>query len=241
MPRHFTVSQSIFKSLPGMKVVVIVANNTPNKYSSTVTEYQKNVWEETYQVMSKYANAQSHPVVMETRELLRKLKVNPKKFPMSNESLLKRAKKDKTGFTINAMVDFYNSVSIKYAVTAGGFDLNELDKLTNGNMTLELRQSTPSDTFIALGSETPDKIEQDEVSYAVGNVILTRHLAWRQSKCGLITEDTQDVMLMAEVMGSNIDERVAAVKREFTEQFENLFGTTPRAFVVEESAPTIEF
>jgi DNA/RNA-binding domain of Phe-tRNA-synthetase-like protein len=77
---------------------------------------------------NNYTNAQSHPRVALYRNTLKKVaNVSSKKYPQSNESLLKRVLKEKkAGRPISPVVDFYNSISIEHAVSAGAFDLPEL-------------------------------------------------------------------------------------------------------------------
>ena len=62
-----------------------------------------------------------------------------KKFSQSNESLYRRLAKEQRALKpINPIVDFYNAVSIKYGVTAGAFDLGQLQ--TKSTAPLELRK-----------------------------------------------------------------------------------------------------
>lgn len=101
---------------------------------------------------------------------------------------------------ISPIVDFYNSVSIKYGVTSGAFDLGELQ--TRSTKPLELRLSGPGDTFKALdadeGAEAV-KTGEGEVVYVQDGTVLTRHLAWRQAREGLVKEETRNVIFVSEV------------------------------------------
>lgn len=157
----------------------------------------------TISTLTALPNAQSHPQISQYRETLKnKYKLSPKKFPQSNESLYKRLLKEKRPTpSINPIVDFYNSISIKYGVTAGAFDLDDLK--SKADLPLELRTSAESDTFLALG--TPDgeeaiEIPQGELSYAQGTTVLTRHLAWRQAVQGLVTTRTKNVVFVSEIL-----------------------------------------
>jgi DNA/RNA-binding domain of Phe-tRNA-synthetase-like protein len=136
------------------------------------------------------------------RNTLKKVaNVSSKKYPQSNESLLKRALKEKNaGRPISPVVDFYNSISIKHAVTAGAFDLQELRA---ASAPLELRLARDEDGFVALDAAAdaePANVDKGEILYAQGNTVLTRHMAWRQSKQALVTDDSTEVMFMSEVV-----------------------------------------
>jgi len=95
--------------------------------------------------------------------------VSGRKYPSSVESLLRRAFKGGEPPRINPLVDFYNSISLRYVVPAGGFDLALLGDA------LELRLTREADTFRPLDSASAERVEPAEVAYASGNEILTRH------------------------------------------------------------------
>ena len=102
--------------------------------------------------------------------------------------------------SINPVVDLYNAVSIKHGVTAGAFDLGELQ--TASIHPLELRISSAGDLFKALDAETDAELTSvgiGELVYVQGTKVLTRHLAWRQAAQGLFTEKTQNIIIISEV------------------------------------------
>jgi DNA/RNA-binding domain of Phe-tRNA-synthetase-like protein len=150
---------------------------------------------------NNYTNAQSHPRIALYREELKKVaNVSSKKYPQSNESLIKRALKEKKApRPISPAVDLYNSISIKHAVTAGAFDLDELKAKAEP---LELRVAkTELDTFVPLDAPdaAPSKVDAKEIVYVQGSTVLTRHLAWRQSAQALVTAESKNAMFMSEV------------------------------------------
>jgi len=181
---------------------------------------------------ANYPNVSSHPRIALYRDTLKKrFNVSVKKFPQSNESLIKRVvKSGSTLPSINPIVDFYNSISIKHAVTAGAFDLGELK--AHSEAPLELRRGAAAkDTFLALNAPAdskPDCITDGELLYVQGTTVLTRHLAWRQSSQALVSDVTKDVVFVSEILNdkpqlgsSDLARRVA---REFTVGLKEFFG-----------------
>jgi DNA/RNA-binding domain of Phe-tRNA-synthetase-like protein len=196
----------------------------------------------TLQSFSQYSNAQSHPSIALYRDALKKgVNLSAKKFPQSNESLAKRLLKEKKALRpINPIVDFYNSISIKYGVTAGAFDLGELKKLApDGNVDLTLRLSTKDDTFLVLdapeGAE-PVPVEEGEISYVQGHTVLTRHLAWRQSLQGLVTGATKDVVFVSEVFNGEVAAQPTQLTKnvldELVKGLKEFFGVDSTVFVL---------
>lgn len=191
---NFTIDKEIFGAFPGMKLIVVIARNIDN---STVrpginAELTK-AWASAGVEALEYGNPQSHPRVKAWTDHFKTLGVSRKKFPSSIEALIRRASKCEDPVSINPMVDFYNAISLKYVVTAGGYDINQFE---HG---LDLRFSKPGDTFQALDDPEPLPVPTGEVSYADGSQIVTRHFIWRQSKIGLVHPDSKNVLLVSEI------------------------------------------
>lgn len=111
--------------------------------------------------------------------------------------------------SINPLVDFYNSVSIEFAVTVGAFDIDSLKAEASSISSLSspllvLRKANVnSDTFLALDAPPGSdgvSVSEEELVYAQGSTILTRHLAWRQAAQGLVTRQTKEVVFVAEII-----------------------------------------
>ena len=232
---RFVVSPKIFELYPGLKLPVVVAQGLePTANSIRVEKLWREAWEEAGLLASTYANAQSHPRVAAWREAMAATGVSGRKYPSSVESLLRRAFKGGEPPRINPLVDFYNSISLRYVVPAGGFDLALLGDA------LELRLTREADTFRPLDSASAERVEPKEVAYASGNEILTRHFVWKQSHKGLLSESTRSVFLVSEVLGEveeSADGLAQAVLEDLCEGLRRHFGAEPVNFLVEERVP----
>ena len=232
---RFVVSPKIFELYPGLKLPVVVAQGLePTANSIRVEKLWREAWEEAGLLASTYANAQSHPRVAAWREAMAATGVSGRKYPSSVESLLRRAFKGGEPPRINPLVDFYNSISLRYVVPAGGFDLALLGDA------LELRLTREADTFRPLDSASAERVEPKEVAYASGNEILTRHFVWKQSHTGLLNESTRSVFLVSEVLGEveeSADGLAQAVLEDLCEGLRRHFGAEPVNFLVEQRVP----
>jgi DNA/RNA-binding domain of Phe-tRNA-synthetase-like protein len=232
---RFVVSPKIFELYPGLKLPVVVAQGLePTANSIRVEKLWREAWEEAGLLASTYANAQSHPRVAAWREAMAATGVSGRKYPSSVESLLRRAFKGGEPPRINPIVDFYNSISLRYVVPAGGFDLALLGDA------LELRLTREADTFRPLDSASAERVEPKEVAYASGNEILTRHFVWKQSHTGLLSESTRSVFLVSEVLGEveeSADGLAQAVLEDLCEGLRRHFGAEPVNFLVEQRVP----
>jgi DNA/RNA-binding domain of Phe-tRNA-synthetase-like protein len=231
----FVVTQEIFELYPGLKLPVAVAEGLEAAADPAgVEQLWRQAWEEAGHSAPNYANAQSHPRIAAWRKAMAATGVSGRKFPSSVESLLRRAFKGGEPPRINPLVDFYNSVSLRHVVPAGGFDLAQLGDV------LELRLTREGDTFHPLDSTSLERVEPGEVAYASGNEVLTRHFVWKQSHVGLLSESTGTVLLVCEVLGEveeSDDGLAEAVLGDLSEGVRRYFGAEPATFLVEERVP----
>ena len=232
---QFVVQDEIFDSFPGLCLPVAVAHGLDNRIGRETVETE---WREAWlnaRSAAAYGNAQSHPRIQPWRERFRALGVSGKEFPCSAEALLRRALKGGEPFRINPLVDFYNSVSLNHFVPAGAFDLGDVRD------TLELRFTRVGDQFVALDDETPVRVSAGEVAYASGQTILTRHFVWRQARAGLVTPATNDVFLIAEVLGEVGPNVAGAVLADFRRGLQDWFSLEAATFLVNRQNPSINW
>lgn len=229
MEQRFVVAPEVFERFAGMRLAVVIVDVIDNRDTSAEIATQwRAAWREAAQSAAPYGNAQSHPRVRPWREHFQALGVSGKVFPSSIEALLRRALKGGEPFSINPLVDFYNTLSLRHIVPLGGFDLAHIHGL------LELRLTREGDTFTALDEQTPLHVPAGEVAYANGQTILTRHFVWRQAQTALITPSTQRVFLVSEILGEVGQDVAEAVLADLREGMERFFGVVGRGFMVDE-------
>lgn len=226
----FAIEPEIFVRFPGIHIAVAVAYGLDNAGDKPEVAAP---WREAWSGAAAgavYGNAQSHPRVKPWRERFQAQGISGKEFPSSIEAMLRRALKGGEPFTINPLVDFYNAISLRHFVPAGGFDLSEIDG------PLELRLTRPGDTFVALDAGQPLATPPGEVAYANGQTVLTRHFVWRQARTALISRETRDVFLVSEILGEVLaqDSSVAdAVLADFQQGLRDLFGVESQGAVLD--------
>jgi DNA/RNA-binding domain of Phe-tRNA-synthetase-like protein len=231
---RFSVAPAIFELFPKLRLAVAVAEGIDNHSPRpALLELWHRIWKEAGTEARSEVNAQSHPRVRPWREAMSAIGVSGQKFPSSIEASLRRAMKGGEPFSINPLVDFYNLVSLKHIVPAGGFDLARLDEA------LDLRLTRPGDTFQALDESEPLAVADGEVAYLAGRTVLTRHFVWRQSRAGLLTPETQSVFLVSEILGEIQDALVDRVAEDFESGLGRFLDAEPQTFIVDEARPSI--
>ena len=229
---EFVVTPEIFERFPGMRIAVAVAHGVDNAGDRlALAEEWRAAWAGAAEA-AVHGNAQSHPRVRPWRERFRAMGVSGKEFPSSIEAMLRRAMKGGEPFRINPLVDFYNAVSLRHVVPAGGFDLDQL------RGPLELRLTRDGDHFTALDADAPIPVPPGEIAYLDGATVLTRHFVWRQARTGLITPATRSVVLLSEIPGEVGEDVARQVLADLAAGLRDHFGAAPSADIVDADSPS---
>lgn len=225
---NFSVSQDIWKLFPGLLLVVAKAENLNNHDGNgaiydelqSATESLKSNW-------SYAGGVNEHPHIAAWRDNLRRIGVNPNKFPCAIESLCRQVLKGRNLPDINPIVNFYNGLSLKYVVPVGGWSIDS-DK------EIYLRLTTDGETFTELGQNEPVPVAAGEITYATENHLVTRHFVWRQSEHAKITEKTNSAFLVAEIL-PEVGEVVARqVEEAFAADIARFFDVSVQTFILRE-------
>ncbi|HXT20422.1 MAG TPA: phenylalanine--tRNA ligase beta subunit-related protein [Thermoanaerobaculia bacterium] len=226
------IAPEVFALIPGLRVVVVVADELTAARPQEADARWSAAWSRVHASFG-FANPQSHPHVQAWRVSMKGAGASHKEYPTSVEALVRRALKSPQPFRINPYVDFYNSVSLEHVVPAGGYDLDSLPG------PLELRLTRVGDSFQALDAATPEPVPAGELAYACGSQVVTRHLVWRQSRLGLVTAETRSALFLSEVLPSHPDV-AGPVQDALASGLRELFGARVEAVVLSADAPVLE-
>jgi len=230
----FYIENEVFDMFPGIRFVVAIANGLKSANTDMIAAELDAAWQNAAAEASKYGNPQSHPNILPWVERMKAVGAPRKKFPSSIEALLRRAGKGGNPPRIEPLVDFYNTISLRYIVPAGGFDI---DGLQQG---LTLRLSRDGDTFEAMGEDEAVRIPEGEVSYADGSVVVTRHFVWKQSRRALLTADSRNVFFVSEVLGELPLEVAREVRQAFADGLRRCFNVEAQTDILDSRNPTFE-
>lgn len=232
---NFVIEPDIFEYFPGIRFVVAVATEIGQPSTEAVIAAELNAaWQHAAAEAVRYGNPQSHPNISPWCERMKDVGAPRKKFPSSIEALTRRASKGGAPVSIHPLVDFYNTISLKYIVPAGGFDIDALEH------DLELRLSRPGDTFAALDADEVVEIPVGEVSYADGSTIITRHFVWKQSRHTLLTPESRNVFFVSEILGELPHETAQEVRAAFADGLLSNFGVRASTDILDSQHPVFE-
>ena len=227
---RFEIEKSIFRYFPGMKIIAVVARDIqPLENTATIDATLADAWQRAATTLTEYENPQSHPYIKPWGERMKAVGAPRKQFPSSIEALMRRAGKGNAPASINPLVDFYNAISLKYIVPAGGYDIDAI------NDDLWLRFSKQGDTFLALDSNEEINVPNGEVCYADGSTIITRHFVWKQSKHAILTHESKNVLFVSEVLEELPPETADDVAGAIRTGLKQFFGIDAETHVLDEN------
>jgi len=176
------------------------------------------------------------PGVAAWRTAYRAFGVKKTSYRSAVERLLKRVLAGDALPRVNALVDFYNMVSLDEGLCLGCDDHDRVE----GD--LAFRFSRPGDSFVDMGAaegEDPnDPPKVGEVVYADAVKVLCRRWNWRQDARSGVTAETRRVVLTAQSNGAGDVEAAAA---RLVEGIARICGGQARAWVADRSRPVVEW
>lgn len=242
---EFILSPEITTRIPGIRILLFTLtgiNQNDSKLRDACEGLLKTSWLQCGQLFTgdspAYANVQSHPQLSAWRDCFKSLGISVKKHVCSAESLAKRASKDPANpRSINPLVDFYNAISVKHLVPFGAFDLCDLQ-----GKCMSLRMTRAGDTFEALDGNGAEEVPSGEAAYICEpNIVITRHINYRQSKFALVGDATQEVVMMAELLPSVTDEMMNLLVKDIKEQCWTLFNQKVHIQIINNPSETTTY
>jgi DNA/RNA-binding domain of Phe-tRNA-synthetase-like protein len=128
------------------------------------------------------------------RDAYRAFGAKPQRTPCSSEALRRRALKDGRLPSVNAVVDLYNAISVRYAIPVGGEDA---DAYAGSPTLIRATGGEPFDT-IQDGLPKIEPVDAGEVVWRDARGVTCRRWNWRQGARTRIGVDTTTTWFILE-------------------------------------------
>ncbi len=231
----YSVSKEVFELKPELVFGVIIGRGITNGPASDEDiSYLRSAEDQVRQMISQ-EKLKQWPTISSYREVMRKAGINPNKFPLSVEAMIKRVLKGHALPSINALVDRCNAVSLSHVVSLGAHDLQDIHE------DLEVRFTTGSERFLPLGEEEEEPVEAGELVFTSGSRVQTRKWIWRQSELGKTTHESSSLIFQLAGFRQTGENPLDQAMEELKELIKNRFGGTAEAFQVTPEQPSAEF
>ena len=166
------VSPEVAAAWPDYRATVVIADGIHNGPSDELSERLLAGAEQAARE-SGLERAADDPRIAAWRSVFSQFGSKPSRYPSSAESLLARVLKGESLPRINALVDTYNAISLKYVIPVGGEDLDQL----SGDLRL-------------VRAEDGEVVWRDDVG------VTCRRWNWRQEPRTRLTEDTTNAFFV---------------------------------------------
>ena len=175
------------------------------------------------------------PSLSAWRGAFRGFGVEPTKYRSAAEALLRRLTKKGDIPSINALVDAYNLVSIRYAVPMAAFDTRQL----SGSLTIRFADGsewfTAHDEPEAVHPEPGEVIFVDETG-----LIFARRWCWKQSLQSTTALDTTTAIITVEAHHAEARQDVERAMADLIELLSKYIGGSYQAEILGPGQPCLK-
>lgn len=170
------------------------------------------------------------------REAYRAFGVKKTSYRSSVERLLKSMQRGGGLPKINALVDLYNAISVRYRMPVGADDLERITP------PLAFRFARDGDSFIALGdpNRTPDPPKPGEVVYADASKCLCRRWNWYQDERSATGVATRRAVLTVQSLDPASSDSLAAAADDLAELLVQHCGARVQWTIADRAQPRVE-
>ena len=206
--KKIIIENDFWDIFPEAKIGVVVCRGI-NNFIQDDKKYENMILNAEKEAMNylENVNFSDNEVIKVWRDAFKKFKTK-KDARASIEALLKRIYNGNHLGTINPLVDIYNSISLSYALSCGGDDI---DKFVGD---IRLTKAVGNENFITLGSNESAQPYEGEIVYKDDKGAICRCLNWRESVRTMLTENTKNAILCMELVDN---ERIKDLKNALEE------------------------
>ncbi len=222
----YSVSPEVFALDPRLRFGIIIGKDIKNRSSTKEDEMRLRRAEENVRGKIKPEELRDISNIALYRDTMKKAGINPNRFPVSVESMVKRVLKGDQLPVINALVDLCNAVSLEYLITLGAHDLGDIQE------DLSVQFSTGNEIFLPFGQTEEEKVEEGELVFTSGNQVQTRKWIWRQSELGKTTLDSHHIIFQLVGMAEDPEDSLVEAMAAITEMVIFDFGGSCENYLV---------
>ncbi|MEW6092601.1 MAG: phenylalanine--tRNA ligase beta subunit-related protein [Chloroflexota bacterium] len=229
----YSISPEIFQMYPGYVRGVVIAHGVRNGPSPDELVGMLRQAEESVRSRLAIEKITEEPRIAAWREAYRKFGAKPGEYRSSVEAMARRALRNESLPSINALVEIGNLLSLRYLMPVGGHAID----LLKGDISLRL--ASGEEEFVAFGTTELEHPLPGEVIFAEGNTVLTRRWTWRQAQHTLTLPETTAIEFNVDGLPPVEAEEVKQACAEVVELVQRFCGGKARVGMLLEGNPTI--
>ncbi|NLN49914.1 MAG: hypothetical protein GX154_12685 [Clostridiales bacterium] len=224
--KKFRIESGVFDIFPKLHIGVLTFQGIDNEGSG-----REDVLKNAYNIFCERIKdtGAAHPNIMDYKDAMKMIK-RKKGCSASIEAMAKRAEKGGDMYSINPIVDLYNSVSLKSVITFGGEDLDKI----SGDMVLGFAKG--DEEFIPLGENENSPPREGELIYKDDMGAVVRSWLWREADRTKLTNETTNALIYMELVNENrVEEFYIALNEAYQLVLDELGGKGSTAVLTKDS------
>ncbi len=222
---EFAIASDVSSRFPGTHIGVIEGDCAENAFVDEAF-FEREV-EKIVQSAVQVQPLSEHPNIASWRRVFKQFGADPTKTRSSAEALMRRLQKGDSFPRINAIVDVYNSMSVKHVIPVGGQDALKIVG------SIVLRFATPKESFTPLGATQPQSVDVGEVVYADAQKVLCSKWNYRDCEPAKISVETKKFILFVDGAPGIPKEDVQTAANELSEALAQMVqGCTAHARLI---------
>ncbi|WP_155963283.1 B3/B4 domain-containing protein [Streptococcus ruminantium] len=230
------IDQHFWEVFPAAQIAILTVKGIDNHSKASKESYFADLLKKSCKEAEKHIEEEpftQNLVIKEWREAFTHFKTK-KGARSSIEALLKRVSQGREFSPINPLVDLYNSISLRYGLPCGGEDL---EKIVGD---LHLGKAKGGESFYPLGAEEDSPALAEEIIYYDQEGAVCRNFNWREAQRTMLTEETQDAILVIESITQERASLAQAAIAELKQLIEDYFGVTGEIQLLTIENPEVE-
>ncbi|WP_156011128.1 B3/B4 domain-containing protein [Streptococcus ruminantium] len=230
------IDQHFWEVFPAAQIAILTVKGIDNHLKASKESYFADLLKKACKEAEKHIEEEpftQNLVIKEWREAFTHFKTK-KGARSSIEALLKRVSQGREFSPINPLVDLYNSISLRYGLPCGGEDL---EKIVGD---LHLGKAKGGESFYPLGAEEDSPALAEEIIYYDQEGAVCRNFNWREAQRTMLTEETQDAILVIESITQERASLAQAAIAELKQLIEDYFGVTGEIQLLTIENPEVE-
>ena len=192
-PTKLIVAPEIFDRFPHVVLGVVTGHGLDNSGGPDSTLPALRLEESHLRTQFEGVSVSEHPHIAPWRETYRAFGAKPKDYPSSIENLVRRVTKGDALPHVNALVDVYNTLSLRYVIPVGGEDLDTIV----GDVFLTFATDHEAPVRL-LGEPESRPPKPGEVIYKDDIGAICRRWNWKEADRTKLTPRTRNAFLVIE-------------------------------------------
>ena len=231
----YTVHPEVFALNRDLVFGIIIGSNIENTPSLEEDTARLRRSEQQIRTRMSVDEIRAHPVISSYRDLMTAAGINPNKFPLSVEAMVKRVLKGGFLPKINALVDLCNAVSLEQVISLGAHDLDDIHE------DLAVRFSLGGEQFLPFGEQSTEQLDPGELIFTSGSTVQTRRWIWRQSELGKCRDTSSRLIFQLVGFDAAFGSPLINAMEEIQHLIVHRFSGDYESFLVTQKQPSISW